>query len=118
METELAPDQTKEKRLFVDFDGRTKFARKLRETRERLIAERGGLNTLDAVRLDAIHAFALLSLERERMTAARSAGEAIDLDQFGMLCDRCDRLSRRMGPPVSKAARPLDLASHLAGRRP
>jgi len=37
------------------------------------------------------------------MTAARSAGEAIDLELYGQTCDRCDRLSRRMGPPVAKS---------------
>lgn len=97
-------DPGKEKLLSIRFDGRTKFARKLRDTRQRLIDERGGLSALGVVQLDAINAFALLSLERERMAAERQAGMEIDLDQFGVLGDRCDRLARRMGNPTKPAA--------------
>jgi hypothetical protein len=95
-------DLGKEKLLLIGFDGRTKFARDLRDKRARLIEERGGLSALSTVQIDAIGAFALLTLERDRMAAARQAGGTIDLDQYGVLCDRCDRLARRMGDPVSK----------------
>lgn len=96
----MEADPGKEKLLLVRFDGRTKFARKLRDLRKTLIDERGGLSALDTARLYAIDDFALLSLERERLAAERQAGGTIDLDQYGMLCDRCDRLFRRIGPPA------------------
>lgn len=108
-------DPSKEKRLLIRFDGRTKFARKLRDLRKRLIEERGGLAALSTVQVDAIDDFALLSLERKRMSDARKAGEEIDLGQYGMLADRCDRLARRMGKAtVRPGATPTDLAAIIA----
>ena len=112
-------DTGKEKRLLVRFDGRTKFARQLRDLRKKLIDERGGLSAIDTARLDAIDDFALLSLERRRMSDARLAGEEINLDRYGMLCDRCDRLARRMGKATHRpgAARPMTFDEKLAARR-
>lgn len=107
--------------LFVKQDGRTVWARRLRDVRAKLIEERGGEAALDVARLDAIRAYATLIIEREAMEGRRAAGEAIDVEIYGQLADRCDRLFRRMGPATVRpgpTADPTDLAAYIAGARP
>ncbi len=84
--------------LFVQHDGRSVWARRLRDVRAKLIEERGGEAALDAVRLDAIRAYATLIIEREAMEGRRAAGEAIDVELYGKLCGHCNRLLTRIGP--------------------
>ena len=97
----------------VAVDARTVTGRRFRELVLLLEAERGGADALDVGRRAAVRAYAQLLVEREMMEARRATGEAIDVEVYGQLCDRCDRQLRRMGPPVSKSTRP-DLATHLA----
>ena len=107
--------------LFVAQDGRTVWARRLRDVRAKLIEERGGEAALEAYRLDAIRAYATLIIEREAMEGRRAAGESIDVKIYGQLADRCDRLFRRMGPatvrPGSNGAPAQTWDERLAARR-
>lgn len=95
-------------------DGRTAAGRRFADLVRTLEAERGGADALDTGRRQAIRAYAQLVVERELLEARRAAGEAIDSEAYGQLCDRADRQLRRAGPLKAKTA---DLHSHLASRK-
>jgi hypothetical protein len=96
-------------------DGRTVAGRRFRDLVELLEAERGGANALDVATRAAVRGYAQLLVERELLEAKRASGHEIDAEVYGQLLDRCDRLLRRMGPPVSKTTR-VDLHTYLAQR--
>ena len=79
-------------------DGRSAAGRRFTDLVRTLEAERGGAESLDVGRRQAIRAYAQLVVERELMEAQRAAGRAIDPETYGQLCDRADRQLRRMGP--------------------
>ena len=105
--------------LFLgDVDGRSAIARRFGDLVSELEAERGGRAAMGSVQRQAVRAYATLCVERERIETKMAAGETINADVYGQLCDRMDRQSRRMGPV--KAPERRSLRDHLAagGARP
>lgn len=95
---------TNGKRLHITRpSGLTVEGRRFADLVEALMEERGGRASLDVGRQQAIRMYALLSVEREQIEAAKASGEHIDAEGYGKLCDRADRQFRRMGP-AQKAA--------------
>ena len=105
--------------LFLgDVDGRSAIARRFGDLVSELEAERGGRAAMGSVQRQAVRAYATLCVERERIETKMAAGETINADVYGQLCDRMDRQSRRMGPV--KAPERKSLRDHVAtgGLRP
>lgn len=93
-------------------DARSAIARRFGDLVSELEAERGGREAMGSVQRQAVRAYATLCVERERIETKMAAGETINAEVYGQLCDRMDRQSRRMGPP--KAPERKSLRDHLA----
>lgn len=102
-------------KLFLgDVDGRSAIARRFGDLVSELEAERGGRDAMGSVQRQAVRAYATLCVERERIETRMAAGETINTEGYGQLCDRMDRQSRRMGLP--KAPERKSLREHLAAK--
>lgn len=89
-------------------DGRSEEGRHHVATAERLAAERGGWDALDTVKVNAIRQYSTLVVLCERLTGKMAAGEDVDPEAFGQLCDRMNRLTLKMGAAKPAAKRNLD----------
>jgi hypothetical protein len=98
--------------LFLgEVDGRSAIARRFGDLVSEHEAERSGRGAMGSVQRQAVRAYATLCIERKRIETKMAAGETINAETYGQLCDRMDRQGRRMGNP--KASAPKTLRAHL-----
>lgn len=99
-------------------DGRGEFARRFADLLAEVEAELGGLANMTVTQKAAARAFAQMCVEREVMEMKRAGGEAINVDEYGTLCDRIDRQGRRLQPAKSEPRRPPASLKAILGNRP
>lgn len=95
-------------------DERTAPARLFGELLRMAEEERGGREAMSVVQRQAARAWAVTTVEMERMAAeATAAGKPLP-PEHGVLCDRADRQARRMGPVKAPARKTI--RDHLAAK--
>jgi hypothetical protein len=101
--------------LFVEpVDKRSAAARRFKDVLAAIVSDLGGPDRLSEGQKQLCRRCALLAVEAEKLEA-RSIGEDIDLDRFGMMTDRLGRaLSRLRLKRVPRDVTP-DLKSYLGG---
>src|SRR5215813_1756242 len=73
---------TNSKRLFVEGDGNSKWARRYRDLVAAHIGDLGGADALSEAQISLCRRAATIELELEQMEGRLSQGEGVDLDVF------------------------------------
>jgi hypothetical protein len=102
-----------------DLDGRTRAKRRAEELRERLIAERGGADRLDAMRLAYTGTWAAFSALIEDQLARLFLGEPIDPASIATIANARRREGEMIGAPEPRdvSVTVADIAREYAARR-
>jgi hypothetical protein len=78
-------------------DGRSATARRFKDLIDDISGDLGGADRLSEGQRQLIRRAAMLSAESEMMEAKAIRGEAFDVGEYGVLCDRLGRLFQRIG---------------------
>lgn len=76
----------------------SEVARRFRDLLAEVEHERGGRESMSAVEHAAARAWTALAVLLEQTQASLARGDVVDAAELGVLADRMDRQSRRMGP--------------------
>jgi hypothetical protein len=98
------------KRLFLEGDQRSKASRRFRDILSAIVADLGGADRLSEGQRQLARRCSLLAVECELIEAKAVAGEAIDLEAYGVMTDRLGRAFQRLG--LKRAAK--DITPHVA----
>jgi hypothetical protein len=89
--------KTNDRRAFLAGDGRSVWARRLRDLETLYADDLGGASALSEFQLGLISTCATLRCELEKLEGRLSVGEAVDLDQFGRLVGHYRRVCETLG---------------------
>jgi hypothetical protein len=89
--------KTNDRRQFLSGDGRSVWARRLRDLESLYADDLGGASALSEFQLGLISTCATLRCELEKMEGRLSVGEPVDLDQFGRLVGHYRRCCETLG---------------------
>jgi hypothetical protein len=89
--------KTNDRRAFLAGDGRSVWARRLRDLEALYADDLGGASALSEFQLGLISTCATLRCELEKLEGRLSVGEAVDLDQFGRLVGHYRRCCETLG---------------------
>jgi len=94
-------------RLFsiTGLDGRSAISRRFRDLVGDVSADLGGYGRLSELEKQLVRRAASLSVMCESVEADLVSGLDVDVDRYGMLCDRIGRLAQRLG--LSRLARDI-----------
>jgi hypothetical protein len=101
---------TNGKRLFVDGDGRTPWARRWRDLVELHASDLGGIDLLSEAQLSLIKRASAIEVELEQVEGRMSLGELVDLDTFTRSAGHLRRILETLG--IER--RPHDVTPTLA----
>lgn len=99
-----------------DLDGRTRAKQRAEDLRGRIIAERGGCERMDAMRLAYIDSWAWLTALIEHQMAKVILGEAVNPADVATLINARRREGEAIGGPTPRDVTP-DLEKYLAIKR-
>jgi hypothetical protein len=105
------------RRLFVDGDGNSAWARRYRDLIVGHISDMGGRDMLSEAQLSLIKRASTLELELEQAEGRLSKGEQIDLDGYGRAASHLRRILETLG--VKRQARQVEtLGDYMARKYP
>jgi hypothetical protein len=88
---------TNNRRLFVDGDGTSAWARRFRDLIFGHVSDLGGRDMLSEAQLSLIKRASTLELELEQAEGRLSKGEQIDLDSYGRAASHLRRILESLG---------------------
>lgn len=89
--------RTNGRRLFVDGDGRSPWARRWRDLVALYSDDLGGASTLSAFQSGLVETAATLRCELEKLEGELSVGKPVDLDLFGRSAGHYRRICETLG---------------------
>jgi hypothetical protein len=95
--TKLRSRLTNGAELLPGIDGRSATARRYKDLVGAISSDQGGAEHLSEARTQLVRRFAAASCLAENMEAKLVRGEAIDLQEFALLCSTLVRLGQRIG---------------------
>jgi hypothetical protein len=98
---------TSGRRVFVDGDGNSRWARRYRDLIAAHVADLGGADILSEAQLSLIKRASAIELELEQAEGKLSMGEAVDLDSFTRAASHLRRLFETLG--LDRKARDVTL---------
>ena len=108
---------TSGRRVFVDGDGNSRWARRYRDLIAAHCQDLGGVDLLSEAQLSLIKRASAIELELEQMEGKLSLGGAIDLDVFTRSASHLRRLFETIG--IARMAKPVEtLAEYIARKYP
>jgi hypothetical protein len=95
-------------RLFAiaGLDGRTQTARRFRDLVEAVTADLGGADILSEAQRQLIRRASALSIMAEAVEADLVRDLGLDINNYGMICDRLRRILESLG--LARVARPVN----------
>jgi hypothetical protein len=108
--------KTNDRRQFLVGDGRSVWARRLRDLETLYADDLGGASALSEFQLGLISTCATLRCELEKLEGRLSVGEVVDLDQFGRLVGHYRRVCETLG--IERRAKNIvpDLHDYIAAK--
>lgn len=109
---------TNGKRMFVEGDGQSPWARRRRDLEALYADDLGGASHLTTIKLGLIATAATLRVEMEQLEGQLSTGADIDLDQYSRVAGHYRRICETLG--LDRQARSVNIPSvneYLASKR-
>jgi hypothetical protein len=100
-------------RLFAiaGLDGRTQTARRFRDLVEAVTGDLGGADILSEAQRQLIRRASALSIMAEAVEADLVRDLGLDINNYGMICDRLRRILESLG--LARVARPVNDGSNV-----
>jgi hypothetical protein len=103
------------RKFFIEGDGKSPWARRMRDIATDLANDLGGPDTLSQQQLSLIRRAATISVELELMESRGSVGEILDLDRYGRAAGNLRRIFECLGlERKAKNVTNLDLQTYIA----
>jgi hypothetical protein len=115
--TRARSQATSGRRVFVDGDGNSRWARRYRDLIAAHCQDLGGVDLLSEAQLSLIRRASAIELELEQMEGKLSLGQQVDLDVFTRSASHLRRLFETLG--IARQAKPVEtLQEYLARKYP
>ena len=88
---------TNGKRMFVEGDGRSPWARRRRDLQAAYAEDLGGPDLLTGFQIGLIQTAATLRVELEQLEGQMSTGRVVCLDKYGRLAGHYSRICKTLG---------------------